>query len=119
RRACAAGERRPCEDHAGLAQRSPLGAPRRAAPRAALRIYGVDFTCAPRAAKPITVAAGRLRKSALELERVERLQTFAEFEALLARPGPWVGGFDFPFSLPEIGRGRVGKECRSRWSPYH
>jgi ABC-type uncharacterized transport system involved in gliding motility auxiliary subunit len=22
-----------------------------------------------------------------------------------------------PFS--EIGRGRVGKECRSRWSPYH
>ena len=19
----------------------------------------------------------------------------------------------------EIGRGRVGKECRSRWSPYH
>ena len=65
-----------------------------------MRIYGVDFTCAPRAAKPITVAAGRLRKSALELERVERLQTFAEFEALLARPGPWVGGFDFPFSLP-------------------
>jgi len=65
-----------------------------------LRIYGVDFTCTPRAAKPITAACGVLRKNALKLERVERLATFAEFEALLARPGPWVGGFDFPFSMP-------------------
>ena len=23
------------------------------------------------------------------------------------------------YSIPEIGRRRVGKECRSRWSPYH
>src|SRR6202795_4061539 len=23
------------------------------------------------------------------------------------------------FSHSKIGRGRVGKECRSRWSPYH
>jgi len=65
-----------------------------------LRIYGVDFTCAPRAAKPITAACGVLRKNVLKLERVERLATFTEFEALLARRGPWVGGFDFPFSLP-------------------
>jgi hypothetical protein len=65
-----------------------------------LRIYGVDFTCAPRAAKPITVAAALLKKNVLHLERVERLPTFAGFEALLASQGPWVGGFDFPFSLP-------------------
>jgi hypothetical protein len=65
-----------------------------------LKIYGVDFTCAPRAAKPITAACGSLVRNLLILDRVERLQTFAEFEALLARPGPWVGGFDFPFSLP-------------------
>jgi Protein of unknown function (DUF429) len=65
-----------------------------------LRIYGVDFTCAPRAAKPITAATGVLKRSTLHLERVEHLQTFAEFESLLARPGPWIGGFDFPFSLP-------------------
>ena len=65
-----------------------------------MRIYGVDFTCAPRAAKPITVAAARLRKTVLQLERLERLESFAQFEALLARPGPWIGGFDFPFSLP-------------------
>ena len=66
----------------------------------AVRIYGVDFTCAPRAAKPITAACGVLRKNVLKLERIERLQTFGEFEALLARPGPWIGGFDLPFSLP-------------------
>jgi hypothetical protein len=65
-----------------------------------VRIYGVDFTCAPRRAKPITVAAGRLKADTLALEEVERLEDFAAFEAFLARPGPWLGGFDFPFSLP-------------------
>jgi uncharacterized protein DUF429 len=65
-----------------------------------LRIYGVDFTCAPRRAKPITAAVGLLKGARLHIERVEQLGSFAEFEALLARPGPWVGGFDFPFSLP-------------------
>ncbi|HUQ76420.1 MAG TPA: DUF429 domain-containing protein [Burkholderiales bacterium] len=65
-----------------------------------MRIYGVDFTCAPRRAKPITVAAGRLKKSFLKLEAIERLESFADFEAFLSRPGAWVGGFDFPFSLP-------------------
>jgi hypothetical protein len=65
-----------------------------------LKIYGVDFTCAPRAAKPITAACAVLKKTTLTLERIEPLATFAQFEALLARPGPWIGGFDFPFSLP-------------------
>ena len=65
-----------------------------------MRIFGVDFTCAPRRAKPITVARAALRGKVLRLEKVERLECFADFEALLARPGPWVGGFDFPFSLP-------------------
>ena len=65
-----------------------------------MRIYGVDFTCAPRRAKPIAAAVGLLNGARLRIERVEQLGSFAEFEALLARPGPWVGGFDFPFSLP-------------------
>jgi hypothetical protein len=65
-----------------------------------LRIYGVDFTCAPRRAKPITVASGILKKKLLKLEGLEKLESFAAFERFLARPGPWVGGFDFPFSLP-------------------
>jgi hypothetical protein len=41
-----------------------------------------------------------LRKNSLAIEAVERLETFSAFEAFLARPGPWLGGFDFPFSLP-------------------
>lgn len=65
-----------------------------------MRIYGVDFTCAPRRAKPITVASGFLKSNGLEVGAVERLENFPAFEALLERPGPWVGGFDFPFSLP-------------------
>src|SRR2546427_12719847 len=33
------------------------------------------------------------------------------------RSGPPDAGPEAP--LPEIGRASVGKECRSRWSPYH
>jgi hypothetical protein len=65
-----------------------------------LRIYGVDFTCAPRKAKPITAAAGLLRKEVLLLQEIEKLETFEAFESFLRRPGPWIGGFDFPFALP-------------------
>jgi hypothetical protein len=65
-----------------------------------LRIFGVDFTCAPRKAKPITIASGLLRNKSFSLEGVARVASFEEFEAFLERPGPWIGGFDFPFSLP-------------------
>ena len=65
-----------------------------------MRIYGVDFTCAPRRAKPITVASASLKESELHVENVEKLQTFEAFEEFLRRPGPWIGGFDLPFSLP-------------------
>jgi hypothetical protein len=65
-----------------------------------VRIYGVDFTCAPRRAKPITIAAGLLKRDLLQVAAIEKLETFAAFEAFLERPGPWLGGFDFPFSLP-------------------
>jgi hypothetical protein len=60
----------------------------------------VDFTCAPRRAKPITVARGFVDRARLVVEEIEKLESFAAFEELLQRPGPWVGGFDFPFSLP-------------------
>jgi hypothetical protein len=65
-----------------------------------LRVHGVDFTCAPRKAKPITAAVGFLERNRLAIEVIERLESFAAFEAFLSRPGPWIGGFDFPFSLP-------------------
>ena len=65
------------------------------------RILGLDFTSAPRRAKPITVAHGVLDASGcLHIEQVDALTDFAAFEAVLQRPGPWLGGFDFPFGLP-------------------
>jgi len=46
------------------------------------------------------VASGRPGRVAFALDAVIELPTFAEFEAWLARPGPWIAGFDFPFGLP-------------------
>ncbi len=65
-----------------------------------MRILGVDFTSRPGPRKPIVVAAGRLRRRTLAIDSIERLADFASFDSFLATPGPWVGGFDFPFGLP-------------------
>lgn len=65
-----------------------------------MRVYGVDFTCAPRRAKPITLASGILKNDALRVDKIEKLESFEAFEAFLRRPGPWIGGFDLPFGLP-------------------
>ncbi|RZU02308.1 DUF429 domain-containing protein [Rivibacter subsaxonicus] len=64
-------------------------------------LFGVDFTSAPRRAKPITVARGRLDAGGrVHLHDVEALPDFAAFEQMLAAPGPWLGVFDLPFGLP-------------------
>lgn len=65
-----------------------------------LQLLGIDFTSAPSRRKPITVARGTLAGSRLAVQRVDALNDFAAFEALLREPGPWLGGFDFPFGLP-------------------
>lgn len=61
---------------------------------------GVDFTSAPRRAKPIVTARGRLQAGGIVLDAIESFPDWKGFEALLARPGPWLGAFDFPFGLP-------------------
>lgn len=65
-----------------------------------LQLLGIDFTSAPRRAKPITVACGHLDGACVVLDRFERCADWPSFDALLARPGPWLGAFDFPFGLP-------------------
>jgi Protein of unknown function (DUF429) len=67
---------------------------------AVLQLIGVDFTSAPSRRKPITVAHGTLNGRRLALQRIDELTGFADFDALLSRPGPWLGAFDFPFGLP-------------------
>lgn len=64
------------------------------------RLLGVDFTSAPRRIKPITVAHGWIEGSRVVLDHIERCADWPAFEAVLARPGPWLGAFDFPFGLP-------------------
>ena len=65
-----------------------------------MQILGVDFTCAPTRRKPIAVARGALGGGVLAIESIALLDHLDAFDALLAEPGPWVGGFDLPFGLP-------------------
>jgi hypothetical protein len=63
-------------------------------------IHGVDFTSSPSRAKRITIASGAMRGDTFTLHRVEGFSDWPAFENWLRRPGPWVAGFDLPFSLP-------------------
>src|SRR2546422_11755541 len=46
-------------------------------------------------------------------------QTAVNFDAGLSPFSVVLGDFNGDDQLDQIGRARVGKECRSRWSPYH
>lgn len=63
-------------------------------------VFGVDFTSAPRRAKPIRVAGGQRHGAVVRLAGLLALHSLDEFADWLARPGPWVAGFDLPFGLP-------------------
>lgn len=65
-----------------------------------MRIFGVDFTSAPRRRKPITCASCRLDGARLAVEALLEFERFDAFEDFLRAPGPWVAGLDFPFGQP-------------------
>lgn len=65
-----------------------------------MELHGIDFTSAPTKRKPITVASGELSQGQYVLTSLLSLEGFAPFAQWLKRPGPWLGAFDFPFSLP-------------------
>jgi hypothetical protein len=65
-----------------------------------LRVYGVDFSSAPSAKKPITIATGVLQGNAYVLERVVPVADWTTFDDFLGHAGPWLAAFDMPFSLP-------------------
>jgi hypothetical protein len=64
-----------------------------------MHIVGIDFTSAPRRAKPITVAHGEADGNLLRIDRIALYPDWTSYETWLAQPGPWVGAFDFPFGL--------------------
>jgi hypothetical protein len=63
-------------------------------------LVGCDFSSAPTRRKPIVLAIGRLAGDRVVLDKLQRLESLAAFADWLRTPGPWVGGFDFPFGLP-------------------
>ena len=64
-------------------------------------LIGVDFTSTPSRRKAITVAHGYLLADGdVLLDRFDAICDWPTFEKLLQSNGPWVGAFDFPFSLP-------------------
>jgi hypothetical protein len=63
-------------------------------------LHGIDFTSAPSRRKGITIATGVLADGCYRLQSLESLHDFPSFSDWLRRPGPWLGAFDFPFSLP-------------------
>ena len=71
-------------------------------------VHGIDFTSAPSPRKPITIASGVVGAGVFRLTGVIETATFAAFERWLARPGPWIGGFDFPFGLPRLAVRELG-----------
>ncbi len=78
-----------------------MPAPDRASsPNTSPLLHGVDFTSAPRSRKGITIASGALDGDTFRLQGLLTLSDFPAFVSWLDRPGPWLGGFDFPFSLP-------------------
>ena len=65
-----------------------------------MRIFGIDFTSAPRKAKPITCAVADLIEHELRIAEIERWPSFAPFDAILKDPGSWVAGIDLPLGQP-------------------
>lgn len=65
-----------------------------------MHIFGIDFTSAPSGKKPITCACCELHGRLLIVQEPRALSDFAQFEAFLHHPGPWIAACDFPFGMP-------------------
>ena len=63
-----------------------------------MRVFGIDFTSRPSAAKPITCAETVFDGSTLHFVQLRRWPSFDSFEMHLDSDGPWVTGIDAPFS---------------------
>lgn len=62
-----------------------------------MQILGIDFTSKPTRRKPIACVFCALDNNTLSFKYSQEWPSYTEFEALLAAPGPWIAGIDFPF----------------------
>ena len=65
-----------------------------------MKLHGIDFTSAPTRRKGITIASGELDGDTYVIQSLTSLHDYPAFDIWLRQPGPWLGAFDFPFSLP-------------------
>ncbi|RZI84556.1 MAG: DUF429 domain-containing protein [Rubrivivax sp.] len=63
-------------------------------------LLGLDFSCAPSARKPLTLAWGRRAGAIVKLDRIDELSTLAALDACLREVHDVLTGCDFPFGLP-------------------
>jgi hypothetical protein len=73
-----------------------------------MRVYGLDFTSAPRREKPITCVSATLIEQVLHVEGLVVFECFDTFENFLGSPGPWMAGMDFPFGQSKKLRHNLG-----------
>ena len=69
----------------------------------------------PKAVSPDTVS--KLKNALAMLDKYRTMSKYIKFSELLRHIYEETGYLDY--AGRQIGRASVGKECRSRWSPYH
>lgn len=89
--------------------------PAQCASGAGMKLHGIDYTSAPSRRKGITIASGELQGDVYVLTALVSLPDHAAFDDWLRQPGPWLGAFDFPFSLPRELVEHLG--WPSEWAP--
>ena len=65
-----------------------------------MRVFGIDFTSAPRAAKPITCAVCTLDNHQLVIDELRAWANFDQFESFLSETESSITGIDLPFGQP-------------------
>lgn len=88
----------------------------RSATKTRQRIFGIDFTSAPRKAKPIVCCEAELTGHHLQVRELHFWTSFDPFELFLGSMGPWFAGLDFPFGQPAEFVSDVG--WLSDWNSY-
>ena len=81
-----------------------------------MEILGIDFTSRPSRRKLITCIHCTLDDDALRTQSFEAWPNYDNFEAVLAKSGPWIAGIDFPFGQARRFIETIG--WPSSWAAY-
>ena len=74
----------------------------------------------PAAAQPAATPPAAPKPSGGNAEyNAEMIRVLDDVEHVRTRPGMYIGGYNPRGLHHRSEERRVGKECRSRWSPYH